>query len=117
MLTQNKNLLSPSLREGRPNIDRRRLPRTRVRMSAWLWLAEDPEAPEESKEPLAIHLLDYSPRGVGFICPLPLAVNDLVDLDVEGDGIRRTRLRVSQCDLHPGNMFRIGAWCVAPRPD
>jgi hypothetical protein len=109
MFIQTKTRLSPELLQGRLLEDRRRSPRVPAMMSAWLWRAEDAEAPEESNEPLAIHILDYSDRGIGFICPLPLDMNEKVELDMEGDGKRRTRLRVTQCDLH-GNMFRVGAF-------
>jgi hypothetical protein len=116
MFIQTKYRVSPGLLQGRTLDDRRRSPRFPAMMSAWLWrpYAEDPE---ESAEPLAIHILDYSERGMGFISPLPLDTDEQVELDMEGDGMKRTRLRVTRCDLHPGNMFRIGALCGGKLPN
>ena len=108
MHIQTKNGLTPVLLEGRLLDDRRRSPRMPLMMSAWLWRIEDAE---ESTEPLAIQVLDYSAQGVGFVCTLPLDVNEHVDLDMEGDGVRRTRLRVTQCEFHQGTLFRVGALC------
>ncbi len=108
-----KNGLTPVLLEGRLLEDRRQSPRIPLMMSAWLWRIEDPE---ESTEPLAIQILDYSAQGVGFMCALPLDVNEHVDLDMEGDGVRRTRLRVTQCEIHVGTLFRVGALCEGKLP-
>lgn len=113
MFIQTKTQLSPVLRQGRQIQDRRRSPRFPIMMPAWLWRSEDPDEPQE---PLAVQILDGSDRGVGFLSPLPLAVNEYVDLDLEGDGLRRTRIRVTQCDFHTGNLFRIGAWCEGELP-
>jgi hypothetical protein len=115
MFIQTKTRLSPELFHGRTLEDRRRSPRFPAMMSAWLWRVEDPEVSEETNEPMAIHILDYSDRGIGFICPLPLDVDEKVELDLEGDGAHRTRLRVTQCDLQ-GNMFRVGAFCEGKLP-
>jgi hypothetical protein len=100
MFIQTHERLSPVLRKDRMLQDRRRSPRVPVMMPAWLWRTEDPDDPQE---PLAVQILDYSDRGVGFLSPLPL--------DVNGDGLRRTRVRVTQCEFHTGNLFRVGAWC------
>jgi hypothetical protein len=108
-----KNRPCPVLLEGRLLDDRRRSPRTPLMMSAWLWRIEDSE---EADEPLAIQILDYSARGVGFVCALPLDANEQVDLDMEGDGVRRTRLRVTQCEFHNGTLFRVGALCEGKLP-
>jgi len=113
MQIQTKNRPVPVPLEGRVLEDRRSSPRIPLMMSAWLWRIEDPE---ESSEPLAIQILDYSAKGVGFVCTLPLDVKEQVDLDMEGDGMRRTRLRVTQCDLHQGTLFRVGALCEGTLP-
>jgi hypothetical protein len=106
MLIQTKTLPSPVRLEDRLLHDRRCSPRIPAQTSAWLWRIEDPEDPQE---PLAIQILDYSDRGVGFISTLPLDVSERVDLDLEGDGLRRTRVRVTQCEFHNGTLFRVGA--------
>jgi hypothetical protein len=112
MFVQTENVPSPVLLEGRQLKDRRHTPRVPVLMAAWLWRTEDPE---EAQVPLAIQILDYSERGVGFLSSLPLDVGEHVDLDMDGDGRKRTRVKVTHCALHAGDFFRIGSLCVTKK--
>jgi hypothetical protein len=114
MHIQIENLPSPMLLQGRQLQDRRHTPRVSVLMAAWIWLTDDPE---EALVPMPIQVLDYSDRGVGFLSSLPLDIDALVDLDLEGEGLRRTRLRVTRCELHTGDLFRVGALCEGKPPN
>jgi hypothetical protein len=113
MFIQTENLPSPVLLEGRQLNDRRHSPRVPVLLAAWLWHTGDAE---EAQVPMPVQILDYSDRGVGFLSSLPLDAGEHVDLDLEGDGRRRTRVRITQCALHTGDLFRVGALYERTKP-
>ena len=90
--------------------ERRGAQRTPLMLTAWIWRTEAPD------EGLAIRLLNHSETGVGFISPLPLDVGESFGLSLEHTGVRRTGLKVTNCEFFSDNAFRIGATVVPATP-
>ena len=89
--------------EDRIVFDRRQSPRQPLMLTAWIWRAKAPG------QPITIRLLDHSERGVGFICPYPLATGERFDLGLEREGKRRAGLQVTHCEFFGEDTFRVGA--------
>jgi hypothetical protein len=82
--------------------DPRQSPRLLLSVPAWIWR-------QHASEPIPVRLFDESTGGTGFMSPVPLDLDETIELALGHTGVRRATLRVMFCEGNKANQYRIGA--------